>query len=218
MKRYDMTTLPLAIAVFAVCVGGASHTWSEDSAATDGFRPLFNGRDLTGWDATKPEMWSVQDGKIIGQQAKGELKKNTFLATKEKFSDFVLKASVRLLKDQGNSGIQLRSSILPDGTAKGYQVDVAKGYWGLLLEEGGRHILKRPDPDAVKQTDFVKVDDWNQYLITAKEHHIVVELNGIKCVELEDLKGDLTGVIALQLHVGEGMEVQFKDIMIKELK
>jgi len=183
----------------------------------DDFKPLFNGKDLEGWEATKPELWSVKNGVIIGKQGKNQLKKNTFLATKQKYADFVLKASVRLVKDEGNSGIQFRTRILPDGTARGYQADVAKGFWGLLLEEGSpkRLIIKRPVPEAVKK---LKPDQWNDYEITAKGHHITLELNGIKSVELEDPTGDLSGVIALQLHVGPAMEVQFKDIKIKELE
>ena len=181
-----------------------------------GFRPLFNGKDLEGWEATKPELWTVKDGMITGKQKRGEIKKNTFLATKEKYADFVLKASVRLVKDEGNSGIQFRTRILADGTARGYQADIAKGFWGLLLEEGSpsRLIIKRPAPLAVEK---VKPDEWNDYVITAVGHHVTLELNGVKSVELEDPKGHLTGVIALQLHVGPGMEVQFKDIKIKEL-
>ena len=154
---------------------------------------------------------------IIGKQGKNQIKKNTFLATKGKYTDFVLKASVRLVRDEGNSGIQFRTRILPDGTARGYQADVAKGYWGLLLEEGSpnRLIIKRPAPEAVKK---VKPDEWNDYEITARGHHITLVLNGIKSVDLEDPTGDLSGVIALQLHVGPAMEVQFKDIKIKELE
>ena len=48
--------------------------------------------------------------------------------------------------------------------------------------------------------------------------YITLVLNGIKSVDLEDPTGDLSGVIALQLHVGPTMEVQFKGIQIKELK
>ena len=127
---------------------------------------------------------------IIGKQGKNQIKKNTFLAAKEKYTDFVLKASVRLVKDEGNSGIQFRTRILPDGTARGYQADVAKGYWGLLLEEGSpnRLIIKRPAPEAVKK---LKPDEWNDYEITAKGHHITLELNGIKSVDVEDPTGDL---------------------------
>jgi hypothetical protein len=214
MNRALAFALPLAIAMGLTVLGVAASSRADDK---DDFKPLFNGKDLEGWEASKPELWSVKDAMIIGKQQKNELKKNTFLATKEKYSDFVLKASVRLVKNEGNSGIQFRTVIHDDGTARGYQADIARGFWGLLLEEGSpdRLIIKRPAPEAVQK---VKPDEWNDYVITARGHHMTLELNGVKSVDLDDPKGDLTGVIALQLHVGPAMEVQFKDIAIKELK
>jgi hypothetical protein len=199
-----------------IAIAGISTTESGRGDDKDDFRPLFNGKDLEGWAATQPELWSVKEGMIIGKQDKNQIKNNTFLATKQKYSDFVLKASVRLVKNEGNSGIQFRTRILPDGTARGYQADVAQGFWGLLLEEGSpsRLIIKWPARDAVKQ---VKTDQWNDYQITARGHHVTLELNGVKSVDVEDPTGDLSGVIALQLHVGPAMEVQFRDIKIKEL-
>ena len=204
----------LAIGIVVAGISAIAPSRADDK---DDFKPLFNGKDLQGWEAMQPELWSVKDGMIVGKQGKNQIKKNAFLATKGRYADFVLKASVRLVNDGGNSGIQFRTRILPDGTARGYQADVAKGYWGLLLEEGSPHrlIIKRPAPEAVKK---LKPDEWNDYEITAKGHRITLELNGIKSVELEDPTGDLSGVIALQLHVGPAMEVQFKDIKIKELK
>ena len=198
MNRGSVIILPLAIGIVVAGISMIAPGRADDKAA---FKPLFNGRDLEGWEATRPELWSVRDGMIIGKQGKNQLKKNTFLATKEKYADFVLKASVRLVRDEGNSGIQFRTRILPDGTARGYQADVAKGYWGLLLEEGSpkRLIIERPAPEAVKK---LKPDEWNEYEITAKDHHITLVLNGIKSVDLEDTSGDLNGVVALQLHVG----------------
>ncbi|MGQ0635550.1 MAG: 3-keto-disaccharide hydrolase [Planctomycetaceae bacterium] len=196
----------------------AAWAWSEDTGDNQGFRPLFNGKDLTGWEATRPEMWSVRDGMIIGKQGNNQLKRNTFLATTESFSDFILKASIRLVKDRGNSGLQFRSVISPNGAAKGYQVDIGRYFWGLLLEEGGRGILKRPAREAVQQPGFVKVDEWNHLVITVKDHHIAGEMNGIKFLDLEDPTGELTGVIALQLHTGEAVEIHVKDVAIKELK
>ena len=214
MNRGGVIVLSLAIGTVVAAIGMIEPGRADDR---DDFKPLFNGKDLKGWEATKPELWSVKDGMIIGKQGKNQLKNNTFLATKEEYADFVLKASVRLVKDEGNSGIQFRTRILPDGTARGYQADVAMGYWSLLLGEGSpkRLIIKRPAPEAVRK---LKPDEWNDYEITAKDHHITLVLNGIKSVDLEDPTGDLSGVIALQLHVGPAMEVQFKDIKIKELE
>lgn len=214
MNRAGALAFSLAIGIVAAGIGMSAPARADDA---DGFRPLFNGKDLQGWEATSPELWSVQDGMIVGKQGKNQIKTNTFLATRGKYHDFTLKASVRLVGGAGNSGIQFRTRILPDGTARGYQADVARGYWGLLLEEGSpkRLIIKRPAPEAVKT---VKLDDWNDYEITARGHHITLVLNGVRSVDLDDPTGDLGGAIALQIHVGPAMEVQFKDIRIKELK
>jgi hypothetical protein len=216
MNRGRVIVLALTIGIALGGIGVIAPGRAGDGDKDD-FMPLFNGKDLEGWEATNPELWSVKDGVIVGKQGKDQLKRNTFLATKRKYTDFVLKASVRLVRDEGNSGIQFRTRIMPDGTARGYQADVAKGYWGLLLEEGSpnRLIIKRPASEAVEK---LRPGEWNDYEITARGHHITLILNGIKSVDLEDPTGDLGGVVALQIHVGPAMEVQFKDIMIKELE
>jgi putative heme-binding domain-containing protein len=199
-------------ALFALLEGRAVQEANEK-----GFRALFNGKDLEGWSATRPKLWSVRDSIIVGRQD-GSLAANTFLATREKFSDFVLRLSVRLPRDVGNSGVQFRTEIRADGSAQGYQADIAKGFWGLLLEEGGRHILKWPDPAAVKRPDWVKPDQWNRYVITAQGSRVTLEVNGVVTVDIEDEKGARSGVIAFQLHQGPAMEVQFKDVEIKVLE
>jgi hypothetical protein len=214
MNRASTAALALAFGIAAAGIGPTAPVRADDP---EGFRPLFNGKDLQGWDVTRPELWSVKDGMIVGKHGGDELEKNTFLAARGKYTDFTLKVSIRLVGDRGNSGIQFRTRILPDGTARGYQADVAKGYWGLLLEEGSpkRLIIKRPAAEAVRT---VKPGEWNHYEISARGHHVRLVLNGVESVDVDDPMGDLGGVMALQLHTGPAMEVQFKDIKIKEWK
>src|SRR2546425_207211 len=117
-----MTRITISLGAFIgglMLMLGAEHATSGDDK--DNFRPLFNGKNLDSWVASRPELWSVHDGAIVGKVENGQIKANTFLATRDKFSDFVLKASARLVDEQGNSGIQFRSEMLPDGRAKGYQ-------------------------------------------------------------------------------------------------
>jgi hypothetical protein len=67
----------------------------------------------------------------------------------------------------------------------------------------------------------IKKDDWNDYHIIARGAHIVLKINGKVTAEVIDNdKGDreLSGVLALQLHSGPPMTVQFKDIRLKRLK
>src|SRR6266581_4917363 len=71
--------------------------------AKDGFKPLFNGKTLDGWDGD-PRLWSVRDGMIVGSTEGNPLKYNSFLATKKSYANFILRAQnevrVRLLGRQ----------------------------------------------------------------------------------------------------------------------
>jgi hypothetical protein len=193
------------LVVMAVVLGQAG--------ADGGFRPLFNGKDLEGWvlpaDAS---LFAVEDGAIVGR-TKGDLKKNEFLVTGRPYGDFHLKAKVKIRN--GNSGIQFRSKRSDDGAVAGPQADVADGYWGLLYEERMRGILERyPEAEAKK---LVRKDDWNDMEIVAKGDHVVITLNGTKVIDRTDPKFAPQGIIALQVHVGPPMVVQFRDIRIRPL-
>ncbi len=183
-------------------------------AADDGFTPLFNGKDLSGW--VQPDdkgIFSVKDGEIVGKTGAGQLKKNEFLVTEKSYGDFILKAKVKVLS--GNSGIQFRSEREPNGKVNGPQADAAEGYWGLFYEENRRGILERYDEAKAKA--LARSGDWNDFVITAKGDHVTIEINGTKVIDRTDPKFDKTGIIALQTHAGPPMEVHFKDISIKPL-
>ncbi len=176
-------------------------------------RPLFNGKDLTGWVTPDDKaLFTVENGEILGR-TKGDLKKNEFLVTDKPYRDFVLRAKVKF--KNGNSGIQFRSKRKPDGVVSGPQADVADGYWGLLYEERGRGILERYPEDKAKA--LVKDQDWNEFVITARGKHVTIDLNGTRIIDRTDPVFDDDGIIALQVHVGPPMEVRYKDIDIKEL-
>ncbi len=181
--------------------------------AAEEFKPLFNGKDLTGWvTPADKELFAVENGEIVGR-TKGDLKKNEFLVTDKPYANFVLKAKVKIRN--GNSGIQFRSKRAEDGAVSGPQADVADGYWGLLYEERGRGILERYDEKKAKE--LIKDGDWNDFEISVQGDHAVMKINGTVVVDRVDPKFDKTGIIALQVHVGPAMEVRFKDLVIKSL-
>jgi hypothetical protein len=65
-----------------------------------------------------------------------------------------------------------------------------------------------------------KPGEWAEFVITADGPHIKQEINGYTTIDYTEPEGDKTpkeGVIALQLHAGPKMRVEFKDIEIKEL-
>jgi hypothetical protein len=170
---------------------------------------LFNGKDLTGWDGD-PSLWSVQEGVIVGKHPQDKTT-NRYLCTKEKYGDFVLQVSWKLLNPKGNSGVQIRSEPLPNLLVAGYQVEIAGANCGGIFEEIGRGWLAKPD---AKWKEAVKFDDWNRYVITAKGDQVTVSVNGVAITELRDQQGRKSGVIGLQHYQGE---VRFKDIKIKKL-
>jgi hypothetical protein len=189
-------------------------------ADDEGFRPLFNGKDLSGWITPDDKtLFAVENGEIVGrtraepEAKKSSLKKNEFLVTDRDYGDFVLKAKIKLINH--NSGIQFRSKRAPSGVVSGPQADAAVGYWGLFYEEKGRGILEPISKE--KSAALARNGEWNEYVIAAKGDHVTIDLNGTRVVDRTDPKFDKAGVIALQLHAGPPMEVRFKDIAIKPL-
>ena len=143
----------------------------------------------------------------------------------------------------GNSGVQYRSKLVkPEySVVAGYQADIecGKTYSGIVYEEKGRGILancgekvivkdgadsKKPVIEVVgevgKLEDIqasIKPADWNEYVIIAKGNRIQHFINGKATAELidESSTGAKKGILALQLHAGGPMTVQFKDIILK---
>ncbi len=223
----------------ALCAGVAL-------AQEAGFKSLFNGKDLTGWRGN-PDLWSVEDGTIKGiTKADPKLTHNTFLVwTNGTVDNFELRLSYKIVN--GNSGIQYRSKVLREGpfgpVVGGYQGDFEAGktFSGILYEEQGRGILaQRGQKTVIKADDAnktkvevvgtvgdskeiqskIKNEDWNDYVIIANGNHVQHFINGVPTVDVTDeqeAKAPKSGVLALQIHVGPPMTVQFKNIRIKTL-
>ncbi|HTM50463.1 MAG TPA: DUF1080 domain-containing protein [Bryobacteraceae bacterium] len=186
--------------------------------AKDGFKPLFNGKNLDGWDGD-PRLWKAQDGMIVGSTEGNPLKYNSFLSTKKTYADFILKAQAKLRNH--NSGIQFRSEMIPDlkWAVRGYQADMAENnYWGCIYEEKSpkkRGILVNGWKDKAEKV--VKLQDWNDLELTCQGDHIRLKVNGLETADFHDSE-KLSGIIALQLHQGPPMQVYFRNIEIKVLK
>lgn len=229
--------------------------WQPVAQAADteqGFRPLFNGKDLSDWEGL-PQFWSVRDGAITGQTTKeNPAKGNTFLVWKGGMvTDFELRLSYKIVPNNdkvfANSGIQYRSKVAdPKGfVVGGYQADMeaAKMFSGILYEERGRGILAQRGQKVVIRSDSadpnktkievvgslgksediqakIKSEDWNEYVVIARGNHLQHFINGQQTVDVVDeqeAKAAKSGVLAFQVHQGEPMTVQFKNIRIKAL-
>jgi hypothetical protein len=173
---------------------------------------LFDGSSLAFWSGS-PEVWSVEDGEIVGRTATG-LAHNDFLVSDLLVADFHLRLEVKLLGDQGNSGIQFRSVPAEPGPAHheitGYQADVGPGWWGKLYEENGRGLVSSTSGEP-----YVKSGDWNVYDVWCAGTRIRTAINGHVTTDLDDPKGRARGQLALQVHSGGPTEVRFRNFVLE---
>jgi len=183
-------------------------------------KPLFNGKDLTGWEGDE-KTWRVEDGAIAGGSLESVVPRNEFLCTTKTYDHFELTVKFKLLgdKDKANGGVQFRTKRIPKHyEVSGYQADIGQGYWGALYDESRRNKVLA-GPKAADLPKIIKLDDWNEYKIRAEGAHIQLWLNGTKTVDYteDDPKVDETGVIGLQVHGGGKTKVLYKDLLIEEL-
>ncbi len=180
---------------------------------TDKGEPVFNGKNLDGWNIHGTERWYVENGELVCES--GPDKKYGYLATDKSYKDFIIHLSF-LQEADGNSGVFFRSSL--DGTKiSGWQVEVApKGNdTGGIYESYGRGWLHQiPD----EKEGVLKPGEWNEMVILVKGDRVMTWLNGEMMTDLTDQKiGDATGVIALQIHSGGGIKIRWKDLFVREL-
>ncbi len=206
------------------------------SFAEEGFKPLFNGKDLTGWDGN-PDLWSVEDGCITGKTTGPEqLNYNQFLIWRGGvLKNFELRAKVK--QAGNNTGIQYRSREFPEvgkWSVGGYQCDIHPAAanngmvygekWGGILVQNGQSVVI--DPQGAKwlvaEREPVNVDiaEWHDYTIIAQGNHLVHKIDGQVTIDLLDFGTKtqaLEGLLAFQIHRGPAMKVQIKEVMLKEL-
>ncbi|QDU03542.1 Arylsulfatase [Gimesia chilikensis] len=205
-------------------------------ADNDGFVSVFDGKTLRHWTGD-PQYWSVEAGALTGK-TDGSLKMNRFITWKDStIRNFDLRVKVKVTEG-GNSGIQYRGTSRPDlglDIVTGYQCDVVANnpnYNGMLYEEKGRRILSHTGEKVIIAPDGqpwvvgkmpVKIfspDEWHDFRVLVRGNHHEHWIDGHKTADLIDLdpKGRaLEGVLAVQVHVGPKMKIQYKDFKIKHL-
>lgn len=202
----------------------------------DGFQNLLAGNRLRGWSGDAKH-WSFKQGVLTGT-TDGTLKMNRFITWKgSTVRNFDLRVMVKV-SPGGNSGIQYRGTSRPDidlDIVTGYQCDVVANvakYNGMLYEERGRRILSHTGEKVIideKGRSWVvgklpfkefKPGEWHEYRVLVRGNHHQHWIDGHPTADLIDLdeKGRaLEGVLAMQVHVGPAMTIQYKGLRIKHL-
>jgi hypothetical protein len=241
----------LAFLVFASFAFNAFAADGPEMAPAEpaGMKPLFNGKDLTGWDGD-PRLWTVKDGVIRGETtAENPARGNTFLICEGVVvKDFELRLSFRL-SATNNSGIQYRSKRFPANKAgnqwivRGYQHEIRNenklpNVAGFIYDEGGKRgriclvgekAVWEEDGKKVVATlidneqfqKLFKLDDWNDVVIIAKGNRVQHYLNNRLILDFTDNDPKLAlreGILALQLHAGKPMWVEYKNIRVRDIE
>jgi len=187
------------------------------------FEPLFNGKDLTGWEVKQVKgdtegMWFVKDGILTGKAGTG------WLGTTKEYGDYVLRVEWRIQKD-GNSGVFLR---VP-GVKEGFSPSQT-GMEVQILDDGSDKYKGKLKPTQYSGSIYTFVhcmkpvykgpNEWNTFELTCKGDDVTVVYNGEKVAETnmareEKLaKRPRAGLIGLQNH---GTAVEFRKIEINKL-
>lgn len=225
------------LAIATTLVLSVSISYAQD------FAPLFYGKTLNGWKAADMSFWTIEDGAITAKITEEKpTDRNHYLVYQGgELGDFELKLKHRIISDHSvNGGFQFRSEMfdgdIPDD-CRGYQVDNnTKTDWLVrLYDEFGRHTLAwrgektifnengeatTTKIDSAQGTSHFRLEDWHEYHLICIGNKITLDVDGKRVAEVIDhdpKQQDFSGILALQLHSGPPMTVQFKDIQLKIL-
>jgi hypothetical protein len=190
----------------------------EAKPADDGFRPMFNGKDLTGWKTTGN--WKVQKDNVIALEPRpgehGWTRYHAYLTTDRKYKDFILDLEFKF-KKRGNSGVFLRVADPKSQVKTGFEVQIldthgkkkfgAHDCGGVIGTSGPSKMMVKP------------AGEWNRYIISVIGSQLKVNLNGEQIQDFDLSKTrlkdrPLSGYIGFQ---DEGKYLWYRNVRIKEL-
>ena len=211
-----LITKTLHSTLIAVSLGYATLILSACAPAS---KPIFNGKDLSGWTIVGGgATYRVEDGDIVGTRGPGP---NTFLRTDKAYGDFVLELEFKW-DEPINSGVQFRSRQRDrDGRVTGYQceLDHSDRHWtGGIYDEAGRGWLAPLGDNPAAMTAAPDIHQWSTLRIEAVGDRLQTWVNGIPCANLVDSQ-DAEGFIALQVHGSKDAgQVRWRNIQLRTVR
>ena len=194
--------------------------------------PLLNGKDLTGWttfEKAADPFWKMVDGVLVGEN--NPERHGSVLYTEQTFHDVVFEAEVKWSKG-ADTGVMLRLKdplVKPDdGKGKGTffsanQVQVQIGTSGSLKRDmtGSLYVggsERYPGKARGAGVDEVlKLEDWNHIRFEARGDLYKVWVNGKQVTEYTDARFPGRAPLGLQVHPGNVMKAEFRNIRVKAL-
>lgn len=174
------------------------------------WKPLWDGKNLDDWTTAGDGEWTVENGVLRGRNAAAGA--NGMLFHNRTYGDFTIR--FKFNPGAGNSGFFFRCEKLDHApSVAGFQAEIdPAGDTGGLYETGGRNWVARVEPEFIAAV--LDPAGWNEMTVSAHGRRIAVHVNGRQTVELIDDPGRLEGLIAVQVHSNQQVEVAFKDFEI----
>lgn len=188
----------LCMVVLALSSGCAQNTGKvgggQAALSADHWTPLFNGRDLTGWEPSGGAVFKVEDKCIVGTQGPKFAPGDLF--TTDNYADFELLVTYRVVWP-ANTGVWFRYQ----NDRKAYQADILEwpkpvAYSGTLYAPGKMFLAANLDKTLEHH------DGWNTMRVVARGDHLQIWLNGKQTADVHD-KDIPDGRIGFQVHPGE---------------
>lgn len=209
------------------------------SANEEGFVPIFNSKNLDGWQGIGGDTSSycVENGELICK----DTGKVHIFTTKE-FSNFILRLEIKM-DPGGNNGVGIRDKVSKQPHLEGNEIQVLDDpyYVRGIPREGKEPKDWVPLKDyqhhgslygvmPAKTGQLKPTGQWNQEEIVCDGRRVKVTLNGVVIVDtdLDKVKPidshehpglfHEKGFIGLHAHGNYGAKVYFRNMRIKELK
>jgi hypothetical protein len=223
MRHRTTAALAAAIGLAAAAAAGVEGQTPSGS----GFRPLFDGKTLDGWEHVGPGRMVLQDGLIRTEGGMGLL-----WYTREKFGDCTIRVVYKTTSRQSNSGVFVRIADRPKdewyAVHHGFEVQICDGA-DPFHSTGAVYSMSKATAAPSK------VGEWNTMDITLRGNKIEVTLNGEKVQDFDPSTASIPprkkdyepergprpekGYVGIQNHndVARGTEVYFKEVGVKPL-
>jgi hypothetical protein len=193
--------------------------------ADEGFAPLFNGRDLSGWTGGG-EGYAAEDGKIVVHPERG----GGNLFTEKEYADFVLRFEFKLWP-AANNGLGVRAPLEGDAAYAGMELQILEDgspvYWGLRPYQYHGSIY---GVVAARRGFLRPPGEWNAQEVTVRGRRVTVVVNGATVVDADIDAASAGGTVDGNAHpglkresghigfLGHGSVLEFRNIRLKELR
>jgi hypothetical protein len=193
---------------------------------TEGFVPLFNGKDLSGWTPRGGKsLFEVRDGLLVGTCVPGSA--STYLSTDQSdFTDFVFTCEMKWEVDC-NSGVMFRAQTKPGKndteTVFGPQAEMEgfskDRHWsgGIYGQSCGGYFYPLWLKEHEDARAAAKEGEWNRLTISAKGNIVKTWINGVPASHWVDDGSYPEGFFGLQIHKGAEGTVLWRNIRVKRL-